>query len=160
MKSRLIIYPYIYRICILYFPLIIVYVSLYTIYDIFEYRIHYFSLDDNCFSHSESAMFSELEQIAQSEQPTTPVLGCRISDALNPQHVDQKFLPSRINWIVQSSGVDYLHLMLVAVSFLIRKYNIHARHVAYKICVTKNYLTFATIVLLQSLHYNRIKYTN
>ena len=80
------------------------------------------------FSHRESAMFSKLELIAQSEQPTTPVLGCHISDALNPQHVDQKFLPSRINWIVQSSGVDYLHLMLVAVSFLIRKYNIRARH--------------------------------
>ena len=48
----------------------------------------------------------------------------KIFSHLNPQHVEQKFLPSRIDWIVQSSGVDYLHLMLVAVSF--RKYNIRA----------------------------------
>ena len=45
-----IVYSYIYRICIVYFPLIIVYVSLYTIYgirytifDIFVYRVHYSS---------------------------------------------------------------------------------------------------------------------
>jgi hypothetical protein len=37
---------------------------------------------------SESEMFNSLESIAQSVTPATPVLGCRISRALEPQNVD------------------------------------------------------------------------
>ena len=33
---------------------------------------------------SESEMFNKLEKIAQSEEPRTPVLECRISRALEP----------------------------------------------------------------------------
>ena len=36
---------------------------------------------------SESFMFNALEKIANSEKPTTPVLGCRISKALEPKYV-------------------------------------------------------------------------
>lgn len=36
---------------------------------------------------SESAMFNQLEMIAKEEQPRTPVLGCRISKALEPENV-------------------------------------------------------------------------
>ena len=36
---------------------------------------------------SESAMFNRLEEIARSEMPCTPVLGCRISKALEPDTV-------------------------------------------------------------------------
>jgi DNA polymerase gamma 1 len=35
---------------------------------------------------------------------------------------------SRINWAVQSSGVDYLHLLIVAMDHLIRKYSIDAQY--------------------------------
>lgn len=56
---------------------------------------------------SESLVFNELEKIATSEEPQTPVLGCRISEALEPEHVGNRFLPSRVNWVVQSSAVDY-----------------------------------------------------
>ncbi|UYV74996.1 POLG [Cordylochernes scorpioides] len=38
---------------------------------------------------SESHMFNKLEEIAQSPHPTTPVLGCHISRALEPVAVDQ-----------------------------------------------------------------------
>jgi DNA polymerase gamma 1 len=38
------------------------------------------------------------------------------------------FLTSRINWTVQSSGVDYLHLILVAMSHLSRVMNIEMRY--------------------------------
>ncbi|VDK40628.1 unnamed protein product [Taenia asiatica] len=38
-----------------------------------------------------------------------------------------KFLPSRINWVVQSSAVDYLHCLLVFMAWLIKKYNLCAR---------------------------------
>ena len=40
--------------------------------------------------HSESQMFNKLESIAQSEEPKTPVLGCRISRALEPSIVGNK----------------------------------------------------------------------
>lgn len=40
--------------------------------------------------------------------------------------VDQ-FMTSRINWVVQSSAVDYLHIMLVCMNWLIEKYKIDAR---------------------------------
>lgn len=36
-------------------------------------------------------------------------------------------MTSRINWVVQSSAVDYLHIMLVCMNWLIEKYKIDAR---------------------------------
>lgn len=67
---------------------------------------------------TESHMFNKLEEIAQSEYPQTPVLHCRISRALEPRNVGKEFMTSRVNWVVQSSAVDYLHLMLVAMRYL------------------------------------------
>jgi DNA polymerase gamma 1 len=37
------------------------------------------------------------------------------------------YLTSRINWAIQSSGVDYLHLLIVAMDYLVRRFNIEAR---------------------------------
>ncbi|KAI8342259.1 DNA polymerase family A-domain-containing protein [Chlamydoabsidia padenii] len=76
---------------------------------------------------SESYMFNALEDIALSDDPRTPVLGCAVTDALKPKYTKDKFLTSRINWVVQSSGVDYLHMLLVSMSHLIERYNIDAR---------------------------------
>ncbi|XP_058445301.1 DNA polymerase subunit gamma-1, mitochondrial [Malaya genurostris] len=68
---------------------------------------------------TESAMFNKLEQIAGSEMPVTPFLGCRLSRALEPQEgTEDRFLPTRINWVVQSGAVDFLHLMLVSMRWL------------------------------------------
>lgn len=36
-------------------------------------------------------------------------------------------MTSRINWVVQSSAVDYLHLMLVSMRWLIEDYGIDGR---------------------------------
>lgn len=36
-------------------------------------------------------------------------------------------MPSRINWVVQSSGVDYLHMLIVSMEYLIRRFDINAR---------------------------------
>ena len=44
----------------------------------------------------------------------TPVLGARVSRVLESNVIGDDYLPSRINWVVQSSAVDYLHLLLVA----------------------------------------------
>lgn len=38
-----------------------------------------------------------------------------------------QFMASRINWVVQSSAVDYLHLMLVCMRWLIDTYQIEGR---------------------------------
>ncbi|CAB4058351.1 POLG [Lepeophtheirus salmonis] len=43
---------------------------------------------------------------------------CQISRALETSQVGKDFLPSRINWVVQSSGVDYMHLLLLAMDWL------------------------------------------
>ncbi|KAH8410199.1 hypothetical protein KR009_008116 [Drosophila setifemur] len=70
---------------------------------------------------TESAMFNRLEEIATRSQPQTPFLGGRLSRALEADTVpgqEQRFLPTRINWVVQSGAVDFLHLMLVSMRWL------------------------------------------
>lgn len=76
---------------------------------------------------TESYMFNALEDIALCKDPKTPVLGCSITDALKPKYTGKQFLTSRINWVVQSSGVDYLHLLIVSMEHLIERYKIDAR---------------------------------
>ncbi|KAF5400151.1 hypothetical protein PHET_06648 [Paragonimus heterotremus] len=76
---------------------------------------------------TESAVFNQLESIARSSEPRTPVLKAQMTRALNPKLVKEDFLPSRINWVVQSSAVDYLHCMLLVMSWLIRMYRLPAR---------------------------------
>ena len=36
-------------------------------------------------------------------------------------------MTSRVNWTIQSSGVDYLHLLIISMEYLIEKYGIDAR---------------------------------
>ncbi|KDQ57901.1 hypothetical protein JAAARDRAFT_69260 [Jaapia argillacea MUCL 33604] len=84
------------------------------------------------FGGTESFVFNKLEEIALSEAPQTPALGCGITYALSKEYLPAGFgtdyMPSRINWVVQSSGVDYLHLLIVAMEHLIAKYSIRARY--------------------------------
>lgn len=76
---------------------------------------------------TESFTFNRLEEIARSEEPQTPVLGCRVSRALESRHVKEDFMTSIVNWVVQSSAVDFLHLMLVCMKWLFECYNIDGR---------------------------------
>ena len=84
------------------------------------------------FGGTESFVFNKLEEIALSEEPTTPALGCGITHALSKKYLPAEFgsdyMTSRINWVVQSSGVDYLHLLIVSMDYLIRTYAIDARY--------------------------------
>ncbi|GAA5820545.1 hypothetical protein JCM3770_003851 [Rhodotorula araucariae] len=85
---------------------------------------------------TESFVFNKLEEIAQSERPRTPALGCGLTSALTKAYLPAEgrskagegYLPSRINWVVQSSGVDYLHLLLVSMEYLTRRFEIDARY--------------------------------
>ncbi|KAG6861646.1 hypothetical protein C0995_013648 [Termitomyces sp. Mi166 len=84
------------------------------------------------FGGTESFVFNKLEEIALSDKPQTPALGCGVTYALSKEYLPAEFgsdyMPSRINWVVQSSGVDYLHLLIVSMEHLIAKYNINARY--------------------------------
>ncbi|EPQ51697.1 hypothetical protein GLOTRDRAFT_48389 [Gloeophyllum trabeum ATCC 11539] len=81
---------------------------------------------------TESFVFNKLEEIALSDSPRTPALGCGITHALSKEYLPPGFgtdyMTSRINWVVQSSGVDYLHLLIVSMAHLIDKYKINARY--------------------------------
>ncbi|KAK3902054.1 DNA polymerase family A-domain-containing protein [Staphylotrichum tortipilum] len=77
---------------------------------------------------TESFVFNKLEDFAEQERPRTPVLGAGITEALRGQYISKGgYLTSRINWAIQSSGVDYLHLLIVAMDYLIRRFNLAAR---------------------------------
>jgi DNA polymerase gamma 1 len=77
---------------------------------------------------TESFVFNKLEEFAEQERPRTFVLGAGITEALMGQYIGKGgFLTSRINWAIQSSGVDYLHLLIVSMDYLIRRFNIEAR---------------------------------
>ncbi|CAE6512914.1 unnamed protein product [Rhizoctonia solani] len=81
---------------------------------------------------TESYLFNKLEQIATSDDPRTPALGCGVTSALSKKYLPKDsggdYMTSRINWVVQSSGVDYLHMLIVAIDYLIQTYDIKARY--------------------------------
>ena len=74
---------------------------------------------------TESHVFTKLEKIAASPEPKTPTLGCTMNSTLLSRHdLNNQFLTTRINWVVQSSGVDYLHLLLVSMKWLFREHGL------------------------------------
>ena len=77
---------------------------------------------------TESAMFNKLEEIAISDHPETPFLKSRITRTLEPSVIQKTYqLNSRVNWVVQSSAVDFLHLLLVSMKWLMGQYGIPGR---------------------------------
>ena len=77
---------------------------------------------------TESYVFNRLEEFAEQDRPRTPVLGAGITEALMRRFINKGgFMTSRINWAIQSSGVDYLHLLIISMDYLIRRYNLTAR---------------------------------
>jgi DNA polymerase gamma 1 len=77
---------------------------------------------------TESFVFNKLEEFANQDLPRTPVLGAGITEALRREYLTTNgFMPSRINWAIQSSGVDYLHLLIIAMEHLIDRFMLRAR---------------------------------
>lgn len=77
---------------------------------------------------TESLVFNTLEEFAEQDKPRTPALGAGITEALMRRFISKgEFMTSRVNWAIQSSGVDYLHLLIVSMSHLCAKYKIKAR---------------------------------
>lgn len=65
---------------------------------------------------TESDMFNKLEEIADSEGPSTAFLSGRLSRAL--EHSQGRWGGTRLNWAVQSAAADFLHLMLASMAHL------------------------------------------
>ncbi|KPJ19301.1 DNA polymerase subunit gamma-1, mitochondrial [Papilio machaon] len=65
---------------------------------------------------TESDMFNKLEEIADSEAPSTAFLEGRLSRAL--EQAGGRWAGTRLNWAVQSAAADFLHLMLVSMAHL------------------------------------------
>ena len=89
---------------------------------------------DLWFGGTESVLFNSnatlilaLDRIALNKCPETPALGGIIPDSLLPKNVKTNYMPSRINWAIQSSGVDYLHLLLISMKHLVQIMDIQAR---------------------------------
>lgn len=77
---------------------------------------------------TESLVFNALEDFAELDRPRTPALGAGITEALMKRFISKgEFLTSRVNWAIQSSGVDYLHLLIVSMDYLTRRFDISAR---------------------------------
>ncbi|KAF8361395.1 polg-1, partial [Pristionchus pacificus] len=83
----------------------------------------------------ESDTFNFLELASTRSEIRTPVLGARLGSSLSPLEEDipdrerfaAKYKRSVINWMVQSSAVDFLHLLLVCLEHLAKEYDIDAR---------------------------------
>lgn len=73
---------------------------------------------------TESEMFNKLEEMALRQAPATPVLQSRITRALEPANAGAEFTESRLSWLVQSTAVDYLHLVIVAMRHLFDVYRL------------------------------------
>lgn len=77
---------------------------------------------------TESVLYNQLELLAEQLRQRTPVLGAGISDALSAENLRKNsYMTTRTNWSIQSSGVDYLHLIIAAMHYLCDVYHIQAR---------------------------------
>ncbi|CAI4229630.1 unnamed protein product [Auanema sp. JU1783] len=85
----------------------------------------------------ESATFNFLEQESQKKLLRTPILNCQLGDSLaqlpdeapDRDRFNFKYRRSVMNWLVQSSAVDFLHLLLVCMEWLCNEYSIKHRFV-------------------------------
>lgn len=77
---------------------------------------------------SESVIYNQLELLANQQQQRTPILGSEITAALaNENTTTMSLQRTRVNWTIQSSGVDYLHLLIASMFYLTKVYDIKVR---------------------------------
>jgi DNA polymerase gamma 1 len=74
-------------------------------------------------------------------------------------------MTSRVNWTVQSSGVDYLHLLLVSMNYLMRRMNIGGRfmlsiHDEVRFLVRKEQAALAALALQVSNLWTRVMFSS
>lgn len=87
-----------------------------------EDGIYYGGTDSGCYNF--------MERIAlRSRIPTLPCLKTKISTALRPSVVDNKFVTGRVNWTIQASGAEVLSIFLTSVHWLAKYFKIPAQFI-------------------------------
>lgn len=79
------------------------------------------------FAGTESHAYNALNQIALGKIPRTPFLLAQITRALEPAAVGSCYMKARQTWIIQSSAMDYLHMMLASMRDLFDRFQIDGR---------------------------------
>jgi DNA polymerase gamma 1 len=78
---------------------------------------------------TDSDAFTMLHWLCEQPAPRTPVLGALMPAPLRPENAMDDFATSRLNWTIQSSAVDQLHLFVVAFNGLCREAGLQARQI-------------------------------
>ncbi|KAF1744944.1 hypothetical protein MXB_5258 [Myxobolus squamalis] len=76
---------------------------------------------------TESEIFNILDLFTKCNIAATPILNVALPRPLLPSYVRDEFTTSRMNWVVQSSAVDFLHMFLVTCFWLFSLLKIPAR---------------------------------
>lgn len=71
-----------------------------------------------------SQAFTRMEELADLKQPRTPLTGAYMSGALAGV---KDYKPTRVNWIVQSSGVDFRDMLVLLTEHFYRKLGVDGR---------------------------------
>ncbi|KII60806.1 DNA polymerase subunit gamma-1 [Thelohanellus kitauei] len=76
---------------------------------------------------TESEIFNILEEFTQDPVASTPFLNVAVPKTLSRLFAKDDFITSRMNWVVQSSAVDFLHTFLVTCYWLFSLMKVPAR---------------------------------
>ena len=75
----------------------------------------------------EAEFFNYVERSCSQSPSILPVLGGKSLKNLTRQYCNDSFITTRSNWIVQSSAVDFLHIFLTVMEYLIQANGINAQ---------------------------------
>lgn len=90
-----------------------------------QYLKGYKNYDDGTYSNGlASDAFTKMELLADSRKPVTPLTGAWMSKALSG--VDD-FKTTRVNWVVQASGVDFLDMLVLLTNSFYKKLGVVGR---------------------------------
>lgn len=71
-----------------------------------------------------SHAFTRMETIADRRMPATPLTGAKMTNAL--AGIDD-YKPTRVNWVVQASGVDFRDMLVILTNHFYAKLNVEGR---------------------------------
>lgn len=71
-----------------------------------------------------SQAFTRMEKLADLKQPRTPLTGAYMSKALAGLN---DYKPTRVNWIVQSSGVDFRDMLVIMTKYFYKRFGVDGR---------------------------------
>lgn len=92
--------------------------------NLFKGRKEYFQNKAKYRNGIASHAFTQMEKLADARQPRTPLTGAYMSKAL--AGLDD-YKPTRVNWIVQSSGVDFRDMLVILTKWFYERFGIDGR---------------------------------